>query len=158
MVRARISRQGAKTRRILGHETPESVNRPDAGARTKRPYVFATPEQDAREGIPGTVVTNWVRCGKPGCRCTTGKPHGPYHYHRWREDVYEEVGGSLVPAGRLHRRRYVPRHDAARVLALCQLHRDRRYALRRAMELLSARAMTRKHERLFRLLEEALGW
>ena len=120
---------------------------PKTGARD--PYVFASTEADEREGIPGTVVTSWVRCGKPTCRCATGQPHGPYHYHRWREDAYEDAGGELVRAGRHHRRRYVPRHDAPRVLALCQLHRDRRLwrgALRRLMRDFA------------RLSDELAGW
>ena len=158
MARARKASRDAETSGLLGHETPESASPPDALARAKRLYVFASPEQDAREGIPGTVVTRWVRCGKAGCRCATGKPHGPYHYHRWREDAYEDAGGKLVWAGRRHRRRYVPRHDAPRVMALCLKYRDRRYALRQALTVLSARAMVRKHERLLRMLEEELGW
>ena len=158
MARARKPRQDAETPRLLGHETPESTTPPTADARTKRLYVFASPEQDARDGIPGTVVTSWVRCGKPGCRCATGKPHGPYHYHRWWEDAYEDVGGKLLWAGRRHRRRYVPRHDAPRVMALCLTYRDRRYALRQALTVLSARRMTREFLKTMRVVEEALGW
>ena len=93
MARARKPRQDTESQRLLGHETAGRTSRPDTDARGKRPYVFASPEEDAREGIPGTVVTCWVRCGKVGCRCATGKPHGPYFYHRWREDAYADVGG-----------------------------------------------------------------
>ncbi len=158
MARARKPRQDAETPHLLGHETPEWSSPPDADARTKRRYVFATPEEDAREGIPGTVVTSWVRCGKAGCRCATGKPHGPYHYHRWREDVYEDVDGELMAVGRCHRRRYVSRHDAPRVRALCLKYRDRRYALRQALTVLSARRMTREFLKAIRVVEEALRW
>lgn len=94
------------------------------------PYVFASPEVDEREGIPGAMVTSWVRCGKPGCRCAAGQQHGPYHYHRWREDVYEECDGVRVPAGQRHRRRYVPRHDAPRVATLCARYRAQHPSLR----------------------------
>lgn len=100
------------------------------------PYVFASAEVDEREGVPGTVVTSWVRCGKPACRCATGRPHGPYFYHRWREDVYEEAEGGLVPAGRRQRRRYVPRHDAPRVAALCARYRARHPSLRELVRML----------------------
>ena len=158
MVRSPKPRQNSETRRILGHKTPESTSPPDADSRAKRLYVFASPEQDAREGIPGTVVTSWVRCGKPACRCATGKPHGPYHYHRWREDAYEFVDGELMAVGRRHCRRYVPRHDAPRVRALCLKYRDRRYALRQALTVLSARRMTREFLKAMRVVEEALGW
>ncbi len=100
------------------------------------PYVFASPEVDEREGVPGTVVTSWVRCGKPACRCATGRPHGPYFYHRWREDVDEACDGVRVPAGRRHRRRYVPRHDAPRVAALCARYRVQHPSLRELVRML----------------------
>ena len=149
MARARKPSRDAETPELLGHETPESISPPDADVQTKRRYVFATPEHDAREGIPGTVVTTWVRCGKAGCRCAAGKPHGPYHYHRWREDVYEEAGGGLRWAGRRHRRRYVPRHDAPRVLALCDRHRTQR---------LSRSALRQLLRDFSRLSDELAGW
>ncbi|MBV9851442.1 MAG: hypothetical protein JO250_17375 [Armatimonadetes bacterium] len=39
---------------------------------------------------PGAVIAQYVRCGKPGCRCQSGEPHGPYWYLIRRE------GGRLV--------------------------------------------------------------
>ena len=30
--------------------------------------------------LAGSLVTQSRRCGKPGCRCATGDPHGPYTY------------------------------------------------------------------------------
>jgi hypothetical protein len=27
----------------------------------------------------------WVRCGKAGCRCASGRGHGPYWYRYWKE-------------------------------------------------------------------------
>ena len=57
------------------------------------------PEQPmAFAGLPGTgsLQREWRRCGKPTCRCTKGRLHGPYWYLRWRKD------------GR-QRRQYVPR-------------------------------------------------
>lgn len=44
----------------------------------------------------GSLQEEWRRCGKPGCRCTSGALHGPYWYLRWRE-------------GGRQRRRYVSR-------------------------------------------------
>lgn len=35
--------------------------------------------------LPGVVCPQWVRCGRPGCRCARGQPHGPYFYRFWRE-------------------------------------------------------------------------
>lgn len=105
---------------------------PDSGQR----YVFASPEVDAHSGIPGTVVTSWVRCGKPSCRCATGEPHGPYFYHRWREDVYDVSAGAAGPTRWHHRRRYVPRHDAERVATLCARYRARHPSLREVTRML----------------------
>jgi Family of unknown function (DUF6788) len=28
----------------------------------------------------GTLISQGRRCGKPGCRCAEGEPHGPYTY------------------------------------------------------------------------------
>jgi hypothetical protein len=51
----------------------------------------------------GSLQREWRRCGKPTCRCASGRLHGPYWYLRWRD------------RGR-QRRRYVssPRVDATR--------------------------------------------
>jgi hypothetical protein len=37
------------------------------------------------EPLPGALLGNQVRCGKPTCRCVHGALHGPYLYRRWRE-------------------------------------------------------------------------
>jgi hypothetical protein len=64
--------------------------------------------------LPGVVCRQWVRCGRPGCRCARGQLHGPYHYHFAREN------------GRL-RKRYVKAADLERVRAACQARqRERR--------------------------------
>jgi hypothetical protein len=43
-----------------------------------------------------SVQPQWVRCGKPNCRCAAGNLHGPYWYVFWR------AGGRLC-------KRYIPR-------------------------------------------------
>ena len=72
--------------------------------------------------LPGTVVAQMVRCGKPGCRCARGELHGPYYYRLWRE------GGRL-------RKAYVARGALAEVRAACAarqvLERARRRRRRR---------------------------
>lgn len=45
--------------------------------------------------LPGSLVLELRRCGKPSCRCTRGMLHGPYAYRVWYE------------AGR-RQKRYVP--------------------------------------------------
>src|SRR5215471_21297850 len=53
--------------------------------------VAALPQAGAL--LPGALVEQHRNCGKEGCRCTRGEPHGPY--------VYLQVAGRLlyVPAG-----------------------------------------------------------
>ena len=47
------------------------------------------PETEAhflhKTGLPGSVHAQYVRCGKPGCRCARGERHGPYWRRYWRE-------------------------------------------------------------------------
>jgi hypothetical protein len=50
---------------------------------------------DVEQVLVGTLTEQARRCGRPGCRCATGEPHGPYAYFTPR------------PAGR-GRARYVP--------------------------------------------------
>ena len=63
-------------------------------------------------GTRGVICQQWVRCGRPGCRCSQGELHGPYHYLFWRE------GGRL-------RKRYVRLADAAVARAACLEWRER---------------------------------
>jgi hypothetical protein len=46
--------------------------------------------------LAGSLVTQSRRCGKAGCRCATGDPHGPYTY------LSSSVDGAV-------RLRYVPK-------------------------------------------------
>jgi hypothetical protein len=92
------------------------------------------------EPLPGTLRAELVRCGKPACRCAHGQRHGPYLYHRWRED------------GR-PRRRYVRPADAERVRAGLAEWRRLHPPARSTRELL--RDMRRETRRLFRLLDLA---
>jgi hypothetical protein len=63
-------------------------------ARRKR---LARSMPDVEGLISGSVVEQGRRCGKEGCRCTTGELHGPYTYV-----VLPRVGGATrtvyVPA------------------------------------------------------------
>jgi hypothetical protein len=60
--------------------------------------------------LPGVVRPQWVRCGRPGCRCARGELHGPYYYRFWRE------GGRL-------RKAYVRPADLERVRQACEARR-----------------------------------
>jgi hypothetical protein len=35
---------------------------------------------DVQSVLTGSLVEQTRRCGKPGCRCAVGDPHGPYAY------------------------------------------------------------------------------
>jgi len=35
--------------------------------------------------LAGSLVKQYVNCGKPGCRCQRGKKHGPLFYLYWKE-------------------------------------------------------------------------
>jgi hypothetical protein len=35
---------------------------------------------DVEQVLAGSLVEQTRRCGKPGCRCAEGDPHGPYAY------------------------------------------------------------------------------
>lgn len=96
---------------------------PDAAEVRKKMWSRPEPRSSATEtveALPKTpaVCAQWVRCGKPGCRCARGEPHGPYYYLFWRE------GGRL-------RKRYVRAADAVAVAAACAARRDRERRWRR---------------------------
>ncbi len=71
------------------------------------------PKREARKTLPktGSVCMQWVRCGRPNCRCARGELHGPYYYRFWRED------------GRL-RKAYIKQADLAAVRAACEAERQ----------------------------------
>jgi hypothetical protein len=69
--------------------------------------------------LPGVVLPQWVRCGKPNCRCAQGQLHGPYHYRFWREN------------GRL-KKTYVRPAELEQVQARCEARRQARRDLKAA--------------------------
>jgi hypothetical protein len=72
--------------------------------------VAALPRADAL--LPGALVEQHRNCGKEGCRCTRGEPHGPY--------VYLQVAGRLV---------YVPAALAEAVRSRVEISRRLREVL-----------------------------
>jgi hypothetical protein len=63
--------------------------------------------------LPGVVLPQWVKCGRPHCRCARGELHGPYFCRFWRE------GGKL-------RKAYVRLEDLEQVKARCEARRQAR--------------------------------
>lgn len=82
--------------------------------------------------LAGGVHLQWVRCGRPGCRCASGQLHGPYHYLLWREQ------------GRL-RKRYLKVADVDSVRACCELRRLHRRELSVSQEEWRQMADTVRH-------------
>lgn len=38
-----------------------------------------------REEYKGILIVKFVNCGKKGCKCQRGEPHGPYVYRQYYE-------------------------------------------------------------------------
>ena len=94
------------------------------------------------EPLAGEVCPQLIRCGKPGCRCQNGQPHGPYHYRIWRE-------GTRV------RKVYVKATEVEEVKAACVLHRTMTRSLQdvRQEKLHLAQSIQREWRRTQRLME-----
>ncbi len=60
--------------------------------------------------LKGEVCAQYIRCGKPNCRCRQGNPHGPYYYRIWRD-------GSRV------RKIYVKQADLENVRQACAAYK-----------------------------------
>lgn len=56
--------------------------------------------------LRGWIVKERVRCGNPGCRCSTGRGHGPYFYLRY--PMFDPGRGRYI-----RRRLYVPARKVA---------------------------------------------
>lgn len=78
--------------------------------------------------LPGALIEQHRSCGKEGCRCTRGEPHGPY--------VYLQVAGRLM---------YVPSALAEMVRSDVEISQRLREALEEIsainLELLSRREL-----------------
>lgn len=95
--------------------------RRDVTARPAAPAARAK----SRNPLPktGAVCAQWVRCGKPTCRCMTAGPrHGPYYYLFMRER------GRLV-------KRYVRRQLVEETRAGCEAARRERRQRRLSRQL-----------------------
>lgn len=72
------------------------------------------------EPLPGTVVTQWVRCGRRNCKCARGALHGPYHYRFWWE-------------GRRRYKAYVRKSTVDSVRSACDAYRTKQDENRKIM-------------------------
>jgi hypothetical protein len=89
----------------------------------------------------GAVCEQWVRCGKPRCKCAHGELHGPYFYR-------------FVRRGGRQRKVYVRLAEAERVRAACELNRQE--VNRRREERLQARQCLRTLLADLRQIERAI--
>ena len=96
----------------------EAVKKSGSQGRAGAAHVNTKQAKALPKTAAAAVCAQWVRCGKPGCRCARGERHGPYHY------VFRRQGGRL-------RKRYVRQADVATVQAQAQRRRER---ARRARE------------------------
>jgi hypothetical protein len=66
---------------------------------------------DVQEVLAGSLTEQARRCGKAGCRCAGGEPHGPYSYFAPRDGGRGRL--KYVPAGLAEVvRRYLQRGEA----------------------------------------------
>lgn len=76
--------------------------------------------------LPGSLIERYKRCGKPGCKCATGRGHGPKYY------LSVSQSGSrpqmdYVPCEHLQQvLRYVANYQHARALlkGICAINRE----------------------------------
>ena len=89
------------------------------------PRSLPAPLRKVLESLPvvgGSLVKQYVVCGKAGCRCERGQKHGPLYYLYWKE------------RGR-SRSLYVPREKVAEMRRQIQNYRSLQKELaRRAQE------------------------
>ena len=79
--------------------------------------------------LPGTVHRQYVRCGRPECRCADGELHGPYYYRFFWGDGkmrkrYVRPGRLKETTAACKRRQERERNERSRRHANAQLIRD----------------------------------
>jgi hypothetical protein len=90
----------------LSSAASSTEHRQGTGRRGLRQFRYLhIPAQD-RERVH--LVREWVKCGKPSCRCARGLRHGPYTFLRYR--YWDRDAGRDRYA-----REYVPRSELPRV-------------------------------------------
>jgi hypothetical protein len=76
-----------------------------------RRRALATRLGDVQEVLSGSLAEQTRRCGKAGCRCASGEPHGPYAYFAPRAAGRGRL--RYVPSGLVEVvRRYLQRGEA----------------------------------------------
>lgn len=103
--------------------TQSQDSKKDVRARAGRePSLEKKPEKmlPKIEPLPGTLIPQFIRCGRPNCKCAKGELHGPYFYRFVRE------------SGRL-RKIYVKKADLQAVFDATVTYKQANVALRQQL-------------------------
>jgi hypothetical protein len=79
-------------RKLDDNALAQLISRLQAELETRQEKIPVSPGRTVVDTQRSGAVTDrleYVRCGKPGCRCERGQLHGPYWYR------YQRVGGRL---------------------------------------------------------------
>ena len=118
--------QPSQEPRVDGAELVHSSGLPEKTKHVQPAGVSPIGSESARtlpKMMKGSVHAQWVKCGKPGCKCAHGELHGPYFYLFWREQ------------GRL-RKAYIRTADLPHVLAAIHNYRLERQRVRDSKSIL----------------------
>src|SRR5207245_11428603 len=88
--------------------------------------------------LTGSLFKRYRVCGKPGCRCTRGKKHGPY----WCLSVFRAGTPHVFPVAPT---KVVPASTAARAYRRWRAHVRHLHALDAALQSLLERLRTAGH-------------
>jgi hypothetical protein len=83
-----------------------------AELRRKRQTLVQSLPPLLRASLRGSLIERYLRCGKPGCHCATGRGHGPKYYL------------SVSYSGRRPEMRYVSQAQKAEVEQLLQNYHE----------------------------------
>lgn len=104
------------------------------------------PENPLPKTLPGAVCVQWVKCGKPSCKCARGELHGPYYYRFvWRKGKQRKL--------------YVKHADAERIRQACEAYRNdaEKRRAERERERQQLRAMLAEFTELRAMVAELYG-
>jgi len=103
---------------------------------------------DVREDeLRGSLHTEYKRCGKEGCRCTSGRDedlHGPYYYRHYRDGEGNQ------------RKEYVPKGRVEAVRSKIEKRRQRLREERQERRQSARERAQEKVDRMERQLDSAL--
>ena len=105
--------------------------------------------EDVKDGeLRGSLHTEYKRCGKENCRCTSGRDedlHGPYYYRHYRD------------AEGVQRKEYVRRGDVEAVRSKIRKRRRRIRKKRRERRQDARERAKKKVDRMERQLDSVLS-